>query len=259
MEQHDIIPETHLASLHCVLGLQRQVVGVTFFANEDAYQQSSVTASEHPLSYCSLVRMATAGYARKAGYAQIRCSGARRALGLSRPEAHFLSGERYLSLGLYENLALAEKTANRISLMPADISGFAVQPLSSCAVPPDIVIVICNPYQAMRIVQGYIYRFEPTQAMTSLGMQGVCAELTARPYRTGVLNVSLLCSNTRFSCAWADTELGVGLPSSQFAATVDGIVRTVNATEPNRRKQEILKRCTAAGVPMDINLNSSYF
>ena len=41
--------------------------------------------------------------------------------------------------------------------MPVHNYGVAIVPLSQCVQTPDVIISICNAYQAMRYVQGYEY------------------------------------------------------------------------------------------------------
>ncbi len=245
--------------LVAALGLARQIVGVTFLHSRAEFERSQLKSLRTPMSYCSMVRLGTLGRARKASLAHIACPGARRALGLSAPDEEYLSGRRYFSLGLYENLARARETAAEVSLMPETIHGVSVQPLATCAAAPDVVLCICDPNQAMRMVQGYIHGQGPLQAMGSLGMQGVCAELTVRPFLTGKPNVSLLCSNTRFSCAWGDHELGIAMPFSVFPKVVEGVLGSLNAAESDRAKEAIAARAAASGVDISVRPGEAYY
>lgn len=197
------------SSLGCALGLKRQLVGVTFLFDKEEFNTCMVPLSTQSISYCSLVRMATIGFERKAGLKQISCPGATRALGMVPPDEEYLSGRRYLSLGMYNNLECARETATHVARMEREVYGIAVQPLLGCKATPHVVIAICNPNQAMRMVQGRIHGSGPLTPMQGMGMQGLCAELTVRPFLTSDINTSLLCSNTRYTCAWADSELGV--------------------------------------------------
>lgn len=245
--------------LYCALGLQRQLVGVTFFFNQIDYEKVPEQVIKTPTSYCAMIRMATHGYARKAMSEHVRCPGARRALGLTPPDDDYLSGRRYQSLGLYKDIECARDTAAQVSLMKDRVYGFSLQPLSNCTVPPHVIIAICDPNQAMRLVQGYIYNFGPVQPMGSMGMQGVCAELTVRPFQTKELNVSLLCSNTRFTCSWNDGELGVGMPYTVFAGIVDGVISSINSTESDKKKHAITRRAAELNMEMAVQFGTAYY
>jgi len=240
-----MVSEAHSLSdlIHSALGPERPGVGVTFFSDEREYRNCAAETARHALSFCMMVKLAAMGRTLKADESRVSCPGAKRALGLIRPNEDFNSGARYFSLGLYKNMDTARATAETVTLIPpGDVYGFSVQELASCDEPPQVVILVCNPYQAMRIVQGYAYHFGPAPGIRSNGMQGVCSELTARPFVTGDINVSLLCSNTRFSCAWRDAELGVGMPFEMLPIVLDGVIRTVNSAEPKTKKMGIIER-----------------
>lgn len=259
MMMTDIASETWEAKLDCLLGLKRKPVGVTFFFNSADYEKAPEKSMKASMSYCAMVRMAACGHARKAGVENVRCPGARRALGLTSSDEEFLSGRRYLSLGLYKDMERAKETAHQVSLMKDRISGFSVGPLSLCKTPPHVIIVVCDPNQAMRLIQGYIYQFGPGPVMESLGTQGVCAELTVRPFQTQKPNVSLLCSNTRFTCMWKDGELGIGIPYGVFPGMVDGVEKTLNAAEPDQKKKEILRRAAKLNLKPDVRPGKAYY
>lgn len=248
-----------VAKLDAALGLRRRIVGVTYFFGRSDYERSPLRPAKSSGTYCSLVRLATCGHARKATGANIGCPGARRALGLTPPDEEYLSGRRYLSLGLYEDVARARDTAAQVSLMREAAYGVAVQPLESCETPPHVVICFCDPNQAMRLLQGRIYGHGPVRSMGSLGMQGVCAELTVRPFLTQEVNVSLLCSNTRAACAWGDGELGVGMPCAAFPGVVDGVLRTLDATETDRKKLRIAERSRKLATNVPVRLGTAYY
>lgn len=50
----------------------------------------------------------------------------------------------------------------------------------------------------MRIVQAYTYKYGVHKNITLGGNQGICSECTAVPYENNDLNISTLCSGTRF-------------------------------------------------------------
>lgn len=249
----------HGQLLTCALGFDRQFVGVTFHFSPDSFEQCEARLVRKPLSYCSLVRMASGGHARKAGPQEIACPGARRSLGLEPVNEEFRSGKRYMNLGLYKDLDCAKETAAAVSIMDRVVYGVSILPLSACLHRPHVIIAICNPNQAMRLIQGYIHENGPEIAMRSMGMQGLCAELTVHPFLTDKPNVSLLCSNTRFSCAWGDNEVGVGIPAGAFPEITNGVLNTLNATESDTRKDVILKRAKTMGLELGIKKGTAYY
>ncbi len=249
----------HESQLKCALGLDRQLAAVTFLFSQREYEKAEEQQIKTPMSYCSMVRTATLGHARKATVEHVKCPGAKRALGLSPPDEDYLSGRRYHSLGLYKDTACAKETTANVRIMNESVYGVSVQPLSLCESPPHVIIAICDPNQAMRLVQAYIYNFGPVQPMGSMGMQGVCSELTVRPFQSQIINVSLLCSNTRYSCAWRDGELGVSIPFSAFTKVVKGVMSTINAAEPDKKKLAIATRAAKMDLEFDIQPGAAYY
>ena len=113
--------------------------------------------------------------------------------------------------------------------MPVSTYGLAIVPLRECTRTPDVIIVMTNSLQTMRLIQGYEY-FTGKKPMIDMGaMQGMCSELTVSPYLTGEMNVSVLCPSTRMLCKWDENDMGVGIPFELFEMITEGVV----ATKPN--------------------------
>lgn len=91
----------------------------------------------------------------------------------------------------------------------------------------------------MRVIQGYTYHNAIHKEFSMSGNQGICVEATAYPLIHNTLNMSLLCSGTRFLAAWSENEAAIGIPFSLFNEVVDGIYKTVNAVEMDERKTQI--------------------
>ncbi len=102
-------------------------------------------------------------------------------------------------------------------------------PLKACVQTPDVIIVMTNALQSMRLVQGYEYRTGKKPAVDMGAMQGMCSELTVSPYLTGEMNVSVLCPSTRMLCKWDENDMAVGIPFELFEMVTEGTV----ATKPN--------------------------
>ena len=212
-----------------------------------------------PVSFCIMVKLATMGRALKAKEEHINCPGATRALGLTEPDADFRSGNRYFSFNLYEDLSAAKATTDTVRLISRETYGVAVRPLALQPKAPDVVLIICNPYQAMRIIQGYGYHFGPAPQIRNNGMQGVCSELAARAFQMQDISVSLLCSGTRFSCTWKDAELGVSMPFAMFPKVFDGVVRTINGADSDKKKKKIIERSGRDSSGLDVKLGTAYY
>lgn len=177
---------------------------------------------------------------------------------LSNPEfKQGISGHR---LGLYETPEIAASVANSVPICTDDTYGVIVKPLEKFEYDPDVVLIISNTREAMRILQGYTYTYGLTKGLNMSGNQAVCVEATVTPMTTGEMNVSMLCSGTRFHAGWKDTEVISGIPFERAEGVVKGLKGTVNAIEMNERKQEIEEALKASDeLDFVIDYEKTYF
>lgn len=245
--------------LKCVLGLERYIVGIKFIFNKEEYELSDVPQVRYKLSYCNMVKLAASGKSFKADISNFLCIGSAKALGLIKPDSNATSGNVYYSFGLYDSLCTAKNVQQDVTFLDHQAYGVVVMPLEKFETQPDVAIFIVNPYQSMRILQGYAYHHGAAKNIKMAGNSGMCSECTATPYDTNDMNLSLLCSNTRFSAKWKDDELGIGMPLNMFEKVCDGVIKTIGPCEPNERKMKIIAKCKEAGKKIDISLDGNYF
>ncbi len=227
----------------------RRLIGVKFLREEEQYRSYSGIEPQKPLSYCVAVKSASLGHRLKMNLKNSGCGGSTRALGLEKPSEEFLSGESPFKLGLYKNREVARQAALQTQNLTEDIYGLIIQPIEFFEEePPDVVLVIGQPRDLMRILQGYAYHYGIDKQISMSGNQGICVEATAYPLLHRKPNISLLCSGTRFLADWAQTEMVMGIPIQLFSQIVDGFLQTVNAVEPDDRKSEIERKFMEQGL-----------
>ena len=222
-----------------LLALDRKVVGVKFVYAEGQLDESRFSVPEKPLSFCQAVRGASLGHEILLKREMGGCPGANRALGFCEVTSNFYSGESGFSLGLYKNEEVAKSVANDVAITEKETCGIALGPLDKFSEAPDVVIIFANPREMMRVMQGYTHVFGIAKNISLSGNQALCVETTATPLKTNDINISLLCSGTRFKAKWSDNELVCGLPYSMSEKLVEGLKGTVNAVEEDKRKGEI--------------------
>ena len=242
-----------------LLGLERKIVGVRFLFDDQAFEQETAPRVKYKMSYCSMVRLASEGRSYKADFDNFLCIGSAKALGLVKPDARAISGRIYYSFGLYDSLGTARHVQKDVTFLDHEAKAVVVKPLEDFEHRPDVVLMLVNPYQAMRVTQSYVYHRGMMKNIRIAANAGICSECTAVPYATNDLNLSMLCSNTRYAASWKDHELGVGLPYGLLGDLCDGLLRTVNPCESNERKEKILERLGDAQIAKEILMNSNYF
>ena len=219
----------HTADLTAALQLSRRPVGVKLFFDAAAYDAVDVPEARTAMPYCVMVRRASEGGGCRSRLEHHKCDGATTALALEKSTGRIESGEEYFSYNLYASPAAARRHRSQIHSLHRELPttyGILVLPLDEFTIAPDVVILMTDAYQAMRLVQGYSYEtgFKPEIDLGA--MQGMCSECTAYPYLSGSMNVSVLCPSTRMLCGWTHNDMAVGVPFEQYRRVVAGVMAT---------------------------------
>lgn len=243
-----------IARFSVVLGLERRIIGVRFLLIEQEYEASNAEPMEFRMTYCRMLYNAMKGRKIKAVKSDFTCQGGPEMLGLRPLTNYERSGEQFDTFRLYEDMAVAH--AVQRDLLPIDHIAYGVEmgPMDMME-KADVVIIISDAYQAMRIMQGYTYHYGMASHIGTIGNQGACSDLTARPYMTNDINLSLLCAGARQSMNTTDGEVGIGMPAHIFRTVVRGVLDTVNAVQNDLRKKEIQKRATEANIDLGFELD----
>ena len=217
-------------SLKQEIGIIREPVGITLLFTEEDYENYPIEEVKHGSTYCVMVkRAAVDGKGIKCRLEHNKCDGATTAFAMEPSTEHIESCKEYFSYKLYSSVAVARRMRGAIKSlhrMPVSTYGLAIVPLKDCVKTPDVIIMMTNPLQSMRLVQGYEY-FTGKKPVVDMGaMQGMCSELTVSPYLTGEMNVSVLCPSTRMLCKWNENDMAVAVPFELFEMITRGVVAT---------------------------------
>ena len=241
--------------LEILLQLNRKIVGVKFVYNKEDFEKYEGKTLIRPLSYCLAVKSACYGHSIKMSRETGGCFGGNRALGLIECNPEFKDGTGGYKLGLYQSPEVAAKVSNTVPICESNTYGIIVKPLDKFETDPDVILIVSNTREAMRILQGYTYIYGLTKGLNMSGNQAVCVEATVTPFITKEMNVSMFCSGTRFKAGWNNSEVICGIPSEKIEGVVQGLIGTVNAIEMDERKREIEKGLMALG---DLNFVIDY-
>lgn len=245
---------------YAVLETERKIVGVKLAQTKeefDCYNAIEITA---PLAYCVCVKSAMNGASLKLTAENSGCYGSTRALGLEKPQEDFYDGSEGCMLGLYRNQSVAASVAKSMALNKTPIYGVIVKPLELFEKDPDIVLIVTDTKNIMRIIQGYTYMYGMQANFNMIGNQAVCVECTTYPMQTDNINISMFCSGTRYLAKWKNTEAMAGIPFKMFSAVCEGVRQTVNAVEMNERKHVIEEKLHGSGFfDMKIIYDRTYY
>lgn len=247
--------------LYSFLNLERKIVGVKFLKTEDEYLNEALPENSYLMSYCNMVRTASNGHRLKVKKENFRCMSSARAFGFYEKEEKHSSGSEYYSYGLYKTQDIAKSVQDSVKYLDMKIYGLLIQPLEFYKESDfDVAIIITNPYNTMRIVQAYSYSFGFMNTLGICSNQAVCSELTVRPYLDKNMNISFLCSDSRFSCGWDSGEMGIGISSEIFHDVAEGVIATFNATEPDSIKKDVQKKLENNNLSFEeIKYGQTYF
>jgi len=246
--------------VQCALNLKRRIIGVRFLFDNDEYEQADALPAASKMPYCVMVKRAMRGHSLKADAEAFGCPGAARVLGIDPPGELYASGRHHRRLGLYKDLVVGKNMRRNMVVCGHRTHGVLIKPLEEHSQAPDVVLMVVNPYQAMRLVQGWTYQFGYHTRFQVAGNQAICSECTAYPLEKGAINISMLCAGTRHMAGWGDDEMGMGLPFNRFLDMVDGLYATVNATEPDRKKKHIEDRLNSCNrVDLSIEYGRNYY
>lgn len=248
------------SNLEILLDLDRELVGVKVVKTIEEYNQYEGKDIVSPISYCVAVKSASLGHAIKITRDTSGCGGGSRSLGFISPDEEFFTGKSGCGLGLYKDEEVAAKVAHEVENLSSDTYGVIIKPLIKFEEKPDVILIVSNTREAMRVLQGYTYENGLTKGFKLSGNQAVCVEATSFPMNTKELNISMFCSGTRHKAHWGTDEVIIGLPIEKAESLVRGLKGTVNAIEYNDRKEKIQEGLKDNdSLDFDIDYSKTYF
>jgi uncharacterized protein (DUF169 family) len=218
--------------------LERPVMGVRVIPYKEEFELVDAELFPHRSSLCHMLHFAMEGKIIKSMLDQFGCSGAAEALGIAPGVEASQSGRTYEASGLYASRPVARKVIESAKHLDTRNYGVRIGPLPLMD-KTDMVMIVCNARQAMRLVQGYIYHYGPPENLLANGIQAVCSDMFSKPFMNNDFNVSFLCAGARLRLKAGDGEMGVAIPVHQFDAVADGVLQTLNYMELNDMKDRI--------------------
>lgn len=204
------------------LGLEKSPVAIKLVLKEEDIPEGIPKIQEN-IRHCEMVQKAAKGEIFYATAEEEMCKGGAGALGLMEPPEKVKTGEMYYSLGRFSSLGSAKRTVDAIPKIEPVMNAIAYSPLETTPYDPDVVIIICNPKQAMMLAQAMVYtlggRFEADFA----GIQSICGDAVAGPYTTKKPNITLGCSGSRKYADIKPDEVIVGMNGENIGCVVNAL------------------------------------
>jgi len=210
------------SKLKTLLGLKGSPVAVKLVARREDIP-AGVPELKEKLRHCEMVQKARAGDVFYATKEQHACAGGAGALGVAETPEKMKTGEFYFGLGRFKTLESARKTMEAVPRTGKHFVASMYAPLEKAAFKPDVVVIIGNPRQILKIGQSNIYEGGGRNKVGFSGIQSLCADAVAQPYNTGEMNATFGCDGSRKYAKIADDELIVGIPVAKLEGVVEAL------------------------------------
>ena len=144
------------SKLKTILGLKGSPVAVKLVKDKEEIPAGIQEITEK-LRHCEMVQKARGGatfYATKDHHA---CAGGAGALGVMETPEKIKSGEFYFGLGRFKSLEAAKKTMDAVPRTGKHFFATMYAPLEKASFTPDVIVIIGDPNQMLRIAQANVY------------------------------------------------------------------------------------------------------
>ena len=213
------------------LRLRTDPVGVKLFKSLDEVP-SSISKVPDRLTLCQLSTLARLhGLTYYATVNDIACKRGAGSLGLRE-----ISEEECTMEDAYAhtvNLETARKLYKFIPMLPPNSSKAVLMgPLRELPIEPDAVLVVGNPGQMLKVVEGYVWSRGEPLTLSSTGVHGICGDGIARALISGRISLSLPCGGARRVGLYIDEEMVAAVPFKIIDEWINGLISTRNTGHP---------------------------
>lgn len=204
------------------LGLTKSPVAIKFVLREEDIPEG-IEKIEEGIRHCEMVQKASKGDIFYATAEKQTCKGGAAALGLIEPPEKVKTGEMYQSLGRFSSLGSAKRTMDEIPKIEHMMYALVYAPLEKATFDPDVIVLISNPAQAMKLAQAIVYTLGGRVEADFAGIQSICADAVAGPFTRKRPNITLGCSGSRKFADIQNDEVIVGLNGENIGCIINAL------------------------------------
>jgi len=204
------------------LGLEKSPVAVKLVLKEEDIPEGISKVGTN-LRHCEMVQKAAQGDTFYATVEEQACKGGAGAIGLMEPPEKVKTGEMYYSLGRFSSLGAAKRTVDAIPKIDPIMKAIIYAPLETAPYDPDVVVIICNPKQAMQMAQAMVYTLGGRVEADFAGIQSICGDAVAGPYTTKRPNITLGCSGSRKYADIQPDDVIIGMNGENIGCVVNAL------------------------------------
>ena len=170
-----------------------------------------------------MVRKASLGSKFYSTIEEQACLGGAGAIGLRDMPEKLANGEKYFSLGRFQDLETAKNLTAKLSIIK-DISwGIIYAPLDEADFDADVIQIITEPVGGMKLAQSIVYATGEKINPSFAGIQSLCGDAFANPYIKNGVNFTLGCDGSRKAADIKDNEMTIGISADKIEEVISGL------------------------------------
>ena len=178
---------------------------------------------DEKIRHCEMVRKASLGSKFYSTLEQQMCLGGAGAIGLRDMPPKLANGEKYFSLGRFQDLETAKKLTSKLSIVEEEHWGIIYAPLDEADFEADVIEVITEPVGGMILAQSIVYKTGEKITASFAGIQSLCGDAFANPYISDGINFTLGCDGSRKASDIKDNEMAVGISAAKIEEVISGL------------------------------------
>lgn len=215
--------ETEAKELIKLLGLKGSPVAVKMVKNSDEIPETWEKMPETK-RHCEFIQNARlegdAGYATSEEH---MCKGGAGVMGIGQLPPSVVDGTMYYKLGNFKTAEGALDTVEAIPQSSEEYYASLYAPLETANFEPDVVVLVLNPKQALRVSQAYLNAKGGRISSDYSGIQSLCADAVVAVKERGVPNMTLGCNGSRGYAGVGDGEVVIGIPPENLKDIVEAL------------------------------------
>jgi len=204
------------------IGLEKSPVAIKLVLRKEDIPEG-IEEIDSKMRHCEMVQKASQGDSFYALPDDQMCKGGAAAIGAEEAPEKLKTGEFYYDLGRFSSLGSAKRTLDAIPKIDMRTYATVYSPLEKANFDPDVILIICNPKQAMMLAQALVYTLGGRVEADFSGIQSLCADAVAGPYMRKQANITLGCSGSRQYADIKDDEVIVGLNGENIGCVVNAL------------------------------------
>lgn len=178
---------------------------------------------DEKIRHCEMVRKASLGAKFYSTIEEQMCLGGAGAIGLRDMPPKLANGEKYFSLGRFQDLETAKKLTDKLSIIEERSWGIIYAPLDEADFEADVIQVITEPVGGMILAQSIVYKTGEKITPSFAGIQSLCGDAFANPYLADGINFTLGCDGSRKAADIKDNEMTVGISAAKIEEVISGL------------------------------------